>query len=102
MSITAILEIVKTYGDWLIYGIAIFAAVKKIIVPIKDIQETNSLILWSHLASEHDHFMHMGYCPPGDKKRLCDVHKAYKNRNLNHLADGWEKDILDLPDKPKQ
>ena len=97
-----ILTAVKLYGDWIIYGAALWVVVAKVIKPISSIQAVTNLILWSTLMREHDDFMRRGYCPVEDKRRLCDMHKAYRDRGLNHLADDWEHDIISLPDEAKE
>ena len=95
-----ILVIVKTYGDWVIYAIALWAAVSKIVKPIRGIQQDTELLLWGALTRDHDYYTKLGYCPVADKKRLVSMHKRYRERGLNHLADDWENDIISLPDCP--
>ncbi|NLI20391.1 MAG: hypothetical protein GX418_02405 [Clostridiales bacterium] len=102
MTMNDVLTLVKTYGDWIIYLLALWVAVSKIAKPIKSIQSVTTMLLWNSLVREHDDYMRKGYCPASDKKRLCDMHAEYRARGLNHLADGWERDIINLPDDPKE
>ena len=98
------MDLVKEYGNWIIWGVSFFSALgviwKWIAKPIRDTQATTDMLMGDRLAQAHSYWMHKGYCPPQDRRRLIDMHKVYAARGLNHLADSWEEDLLVLPNEP--
>ena len=80
--------------------ILLFTIRQKLLKPVKSLWKITELLLWSRIQQEHDYFMRIGYCPATDKQRLCVLHKEYRDQNLNHLADDFEQDIIDLPCEP--
>lgn len=104
-------ETIKQYGDLIIWFGSVIAAIGAVWAlvtkPIKALggkvdtmQGDTDLLMGDRLAQAHDHWMRKGYCPPLDKTRLVEMHARYAKRGLNHLAQSYEEDLLDLPDVP--
>ncbi|MEG0766525.1 MAG: hypothetical protein RR482_02310 [Clostridia bacterium] len=97
-------EILTTIGNWIVWIVSLATALitlwKWIAKPIRDVQANTDMLMGDRLAQAHDYWMRKKYCPPLDRKRLIDMHKAYAERGLNHLAENYEEDILELPEEP--
>lgn len=52
------------------------------------------------LQQGHDHYMSLGYCPPGDKENLTNMYDRYISRGRNSLYKNYKQDLLDLPSTP--
>ena len=64
------------------------------------IQQDTGDLLCDRLTQAHDYHTRKGYCPQGDKQRLCCMHQRYRSLGRNHLVDTYEQDLLDLPEEP--
>jgi len=53
------------------------------------------------LTQAHDYYVSRGYCPGDTKAALCKMHRSYRSKGRNHLAESYEEDILDLPNERK-
>ncbi len=102
---------VVTVGGWAVqivtFGGAIMAIYGWFARPMREIRKEIAIInddtgdlLCDRLTQAHDYYMREGYCPEGEKRRLCDLHRRYRSRGKNHLADSFEQDLLGLPDEP--
>ena len=75
-------------------------AVAEIKSDVSDVKDDTGDLLCDMLTQAQDCYVRKGYCSGSDKKRLCDMHKRYRELGRNHLADNWEKNLLELPEKP--
>lgn len=55
---------------------------------------------YERLSQAHDFYTSQGWCPTSKKAQLCNMYKSYTGKGRNHLSAHYEKDILDLADKP--
>jgi hypothetical protein len=70
---------------------------RQVLDGIKSIGEHVGDLQCDRLTAAHDHFMALGYCPDTTKQWLCDMHRSYKSKGRNHIADSYEADIISLP-----
>ena len=98
---------IKQIGDWIIWVggisavlIALFKWFKKIDNRLNVIQQDTGDLLCDRLTRAHDYHTRKGYCPQGDKQRLCCMHQRYRSLGRNHLVDTYEQDLLNLPEEP--
>ena len=52
------------------------------------------------LRQGHDHWMKLGYCPPGEKEELVNMYDHYIKRGRNSLHKSYRQDLIDLPPDP--
>lgn len=75
------------------------------IIQLKDdIEEVSTDVGYlqhDRLQQGHDHYMKLGYCPPGDKENLTMMYDRYISRGRNSLYKSYKKDLLDLPNTPE-
>lgn len=70
----------------------------------KDIEEVSKDVGYlqhDRLQQGHDHYMKLGYCPPGDKENLTMMYDRYIARGRNSLYSSYKQDLLDLPPTPE-
>ena len=56
---------------------------------------------YERLSQAHDFYMERGWCPTSKKMQLCNMYKSYTSKGRNHLSAHYEREILDLADKPE-
>lgn len=67
---------------------------------MKELGKDVGYLQHDRLQQGHDHFMKLGYCPPGDKENLIDMYDRYISRGRNSLYKNYKKELLDLPPDP--
>ena len=56
---------------------------------------------YERLSQAHDFYTERGWCPTSKKQQLCNMYRSYTDKGRNHLSAHYEKEILDLKDKPE-
>lgn len=73
----------------------VLAALDGITSDVADLQ-------YERLSQAHDFYTGRGWCPTSKKVQLCDMYRSYTSKGRNHLSKHYEKEILDLPEKPEE
>ena len=56
---------------------------------------------YERLSQAHDFYVDRGWCPTSKKQQLCNMYQSYTAKGRNHLSAHYEREILELDDKPK-
>ncbi len=72
---------------------ALSTAVKEVSIDVGYLQH-------DRLQQGHDHFMKLGFCPPGDKENLINMYDRYIGQERNSLYKSYKQDLLELPPSP--
>ena len=57
---------------------------------------------YERLSQAHDFYVDRGWCPTSKKQQLCNMYQSYTAKGRNHLSAHYEREILDLKDKPEE
>lgn len=67
---------------------------------IEEVSKDVGYLQHDRLQQGHDHYMQIGYCPPGDKENLTMMYDRYIARGRNSLYKSYKEDLLNLPNTP--
>ena len=68
---------------------------------IEEVSKDVACLQHDRLQQGHDHYMRLGYCPPGDKENLTMMYDRYISRGRNSLYKSYKDDLLELPNTPE-
>ncbi len=74
---------------------------KTVLEKLDGITDDIADLQYERLSQAHDFYTSQGWCPTSKKAQLCNMYKSYTCKGRNHLSAHYEKDILDLADKPR-
>lgn len=73
---------------------------EKVLKKLDDITDDVADLQYERLSQAHDFYVERGWCPTSKKQQLCNMYQSYTGKGRNHLSAHYEKEILDLKDKP--
>lgn len=94
--------IVGIYGSLAVLFGWVIKLLRDISKRIKALDTDMADILCTQLTSEHDRYMHLGWCSASDKRRLEEIYHRYKSRGRNHIATHYIEDIAALSEHPPE
>lgn len=103
-------DLAVTIGGWAVQVVTYVGAIlaiygwfykplKDVRADVSDIKRDTGDLLCDRLTQAHEYHMHRGYCPQGEKIRLCAMYTRYHALKRNTLIDTYVDDLVGLPEK---